>query len=59
MKTYRDLYYYLFGITEDALNAMEQQNFGTARELLIQGQKTAEAAFTSDEFLEEQEPDEV
>ena len=35
---YRKMYYTLFNAVTDALEAMEQQNYGQARELLIAAQ---------------------
>ena len=35
----------LFAAVEDALEAIKQQNYGTAKELLIQGQQRAEEIY--------------
>jgi len=48
---YQKAYYLLFNAITDALAAMEQQNFGQARQLLISAQQQAEEI-----FLEEEEP---
>ena len=37
-----ELYHTLFNAATDALRAMEQENFGQARDLLIQAQQTCE-----------------
>ncbi|WP_298030395.1 hypothetical protein [uncultured Dysosmobacter sp.] len=38
-------YTILFNAVTDAITAMEQHNFGTAKALLIQGQQAAETAY--------------
>jgi hypothetical protein len=38
-------YTVLFNAVTDAIAALEQQDYGTARKLLIQGQRAAEEAF--------------
>lgn len=38
-------YTVLFAAVEDALEAMEQQNFGTAKQLLISAQQKAEEIY--------------
>lgn len=50
MDTYRELYFHLFRATEAALQALEQQNFGTAQEILIQAQQLSEESVLSDSF---------
>lgn len=42
-------YTLLFNAVTDALAAQERLDFGTARELLIQGQRAAEEAYAEDE----------
>lgn len=42
-------YTVLFNAVTDALAALERQDYGTARELLIQGQRAAEDAYAEDE----------
>ena len=42
---YRKMYYTLFNAITDALSAMEQQNYGQARELLIAAQQQSEEIF--------------
>ena len=39
---YQNLYFHLFNRITDALAAMEQQDFGTARDILIRAQQSAE-----------------
>ena len=50
MTTYRELYFYLFRATEQARQALEQQNIGIAVNILIEAQKAAEDAVLSDDF---------
>lgn len=45
MQDYHQLYYLLFNKITDALEALEHQNYGTARNLLIQAQQEAEEQF--------------
>ncbi|MBQ4582767.1 MAG: hypothetical protein IJB04_05970 [Oscillospiraceae bacterium] len=42
---YRTMYYTLFNAVTDALNAMEQQNYGQARALLVAAQQQSEEIF--------------
>ena len=42
---YRKMYYTLFNAVTDALNAMEQQNYGQARALLVAAQQQSEEIF--------------
>ena len=42
---YKELYCILFNAVTDALRAMEQENFGQARELLVQAQQTCEERY--------------
>ena len=42
---YRKMYYTLFNAITDALEAMEQQNYGQARRLLIAAQQQSEEIF--------------
>ena len=42
-------YTVLFNAVTDALAALEQQNYGTVRELLIRGQRAAEDAYEESE----------
>lgn len=44
MPDYKKLYYQLFAAMEDAIDAIENMNFGTAKEVLIQAQQAAEEA---------------
>lgn len=43
--TYKSLYFQLFNRITDAIAAMEQQNFGTAKEILIHAQQDAEERY--------------
>lgn len=42
---YKKMYFTLFQAITSALKAMEQQNFGTAKDLLIQGHQQAEEIY--------------
>ena len=42
---YKDLYFHLFNQITDALEAMEGQNFGQARDILIRAQQEAEETY--------------
>ena len=42
MSLYKQLYFGLFNAITDALAAMENQNYGTAREILMEAQCKAE-----------------
>ena len=44
---YREPYLIIFAATEDALKAMENNNFGVAKDILMKGQLDAEEAFIS------------
>ena len=46
---YEKLYHLLFNAITDALEQMEQQNYGTAKNLLITAQQEAEAIYMSAE----------
>ena len=46
---YRKMYYTLFNAVTDALEAMEQQNYGQARELLMAAQQQSEEIFMDSE----------
>ena len=45
MPDYQKLYTLLFNAATDALRAMEELNFGQARDLLIQAQQQAEERY--------------
>ena len=45
MEIYKKMYYRLFNGVTDALEAMEQQNFGTAAQLLRDTQSECEEMF--------------
>ena len=47
MPDYKKLYYHLFARLADAVEQIELQNYGTAREILIQVQQEAEHAYLS------------
>ena len=53
MDFYRKSYHTLFNAITDALRAMEDQNFGLARSILIRSQQSCE-----DRYLEERAEDE-
>ena len=46
---YRKMYYTLFNAITDALEAMEQQNYGQARALLIAAQQQSEEIYLDSE----------
>ena len=46
---YEKLYHLLFNAITDALEQMEQQNYGTAKETLITAQQEAEEIYMSEE----------
>ena len=45
MPDYQKLYVHLFHTLTKSIEALERQDFGTARELLIQGQQEAEVLY--------------
>ena len=45
MVNYEQLYHLMVNASEDALAAMEQQNYGTAREILIAAECRAEELY--------------
>ena len=47
---YRTLYHRLFAACADAVEQMEAQNYGRAREILILAQQAAEEAFLRAEY---------
>ena len=47
---YQKAYYLLFNAITDALEALEQQNFGRAKQGLISAQQRAEELFLEDEL---------
>ena len=53
---YQLLYYKLFNACTDALEAMEAQNFGQAKETLIAAQQEAEELFINQEDFQDAEP---
>lgn len=50
---YRKMYYTLFNAITDALEAMEQQNYGQARALLIAAQQQSEEIYLDSEEEDE------
>ena len=46
---YKKLYHLLFNAITDALEQMEQQNYGSAKDLLIAAQQTAEDIYITAE----------
>ena len=44
---YRELYFHLFNQITDALCAMEAQNYGAAKDILIRAQQDAEERYLS------------
>ena len=49
---YRKMYTHLFNAVTDALEEMERQNFGAARQLLVQAQQDCEEL-----YLDAEEPE--
>ena len=49
MTDYQKLYALLFNAVTDALDAMEQMNFGRAKELLITAQQAAEEVYIGED----------
>ena len=45
MVNYEQLYHLMVNASEDALAAMEQQNYGTAREILVAAECRAEELY--------------
>ena len=49
MKNYQPLYTILFNAITDSLRQIEAQNYGLARDLLIQAQQETELRYITDE----------
>lgn len=49
MPNYQELYFKLFGAVADALEHMEEDNYGLARQTLISAQQEAEEEYISRE----------
>ncbi len=49
MPDFEAIYYKLFAETENAIAALEQQNYGEAKRILIAAQQAAEEAFLAEE----------
>ena len=45
MVDYKELYFHLFGVMADAVEELEKQNLGTAKELLIAAMREAEETY--------------
>lgn len=57
MQDYQKLYALLFNACTDAVEAMEQMNFGTAKDLLIAAQQQAEEQYiAAEEPVETEKP---
>ena len=46
---YKNLYFHLFNQITDALEALEKQNYGEARDILIRAQQEAEERYLNAE----------
>ena len=46
---YRKMYYHLFNAVTDALAALEKQNIGQARELLVEAQQQCEEIYLDED----------
>ena len=46
---YSEMYYHLFNAVTDALEQMEQHNYGTARQLLVAAQQACEERYLDGE----------
>ena len=49
MADYKKLYFHLFGVIADAVEELEKQNLGTAKELLIKAMQEAEEKYMREE----------
>lgn len=49
MPDYQKMYITLFDAITDAIESIQQDNYGTAKEVLIQAQQDAEELYISDE----------
>lgn len=49
MIDYKPLYHLLLNASEDAIKAIEEQNFGKAKEILICAEQAAEEAYLQQE----------
>ena len=52
MDFYKDLYFQMVRASEQALRALERQDFGTARSILISAQQAAEERYLEEEEAE-------
>ena len=48
MPDYQTMYLHLFNAVTDAIESIEQQNYGTAKELLIKAQQDTEELYISE-----------
>ena len=56
MEEYKKMYLLLFNAITDALEQMEQQNYGTAKDLLITAQQKAEEIYITAESSKSSSP---
>ena len=49
MVDFKELYFHLFGVMADAVEELEKQNVGTAKELLIAAMQEAEETYIESE----------
>lgn len=49
MENYKKMYFGLFNAVSDAIIAIEEQNYGTAKRILVQAQLAAEELYLSGE----------
>ena len=52
---YREMYHRMFNAATDALNEMDRQNFGAARDVLISAQQACEEIYMESDEEEEKE----
>ena len=52
MEDFKELYFYLFGKVADALEELEKENIGRAKEILITAMQEAEERYIKDEDAE-------
>ena len=45
MVNYAELYYLMVGAAEDAISAIDAQNYGTAKQILIRAEREAEERY--------------
>ena len=59
MESTRKPYFLLFNAITDAVEAMEKQNFGQSRDLLIRAQQAAEELYLEETDTEEESEEET